>query len=152
MVLIVTLLVTGLSSLAADSASAQTEQEVLDQRTFWQDHYRRLLTNRAILKDNAARSRKYYSQAQRRNYPRGGARQQFLLDAENAEKELAVVEQEIAQIFVDARTQEIPPGWLYEVEDEPITIPAAPDADAEAVEEAEDRAGRNPLYFKDDEG
>jgi len=39
------------------------------------------------------------------------------------------------------------PGWLYEVEDEEVVIPEPAAADAVDAEEAEARAGRNPLYL-----
>ncbi|MBJ18073.1 MAG: hypothetical protein GY910_09310 [bacterium] len=129
-------------------ASAQTAEEIRAQRDNWQRKYRALLSDRVRLKENIAKSRKNYSQAQRRNYPRGGARQKFLVDAENAEKALAATEEAIAEIFTDARREGVPPGWLYEVEDEPIeaTRPAASDSNAV---DPEDRAGRNPIYFED---
>lgn len=132
--------------LAAGPASAQTEEELLKLKANWQERYRRLLTNRAILKNNVAKARKNYAQAQRRNYPRGGAREQFLLDAAAAEKELVGVEEEIEQIFVDARREGIVPGWLYEVDDEPIAVPAAADGADDAPDD-----GRNPLYANDEE-
>ncbi len=135
-------------SLAATSASAQTAEEIQAQRDRWQGQYRDLLRDRLRLTANIAKSRKNYSQAQRRNYPRGGARQQFLVDVENAEKALAATEEAILEIFVAARGEGVPPGWLYEVEDETIewVQPAAPGSDSD---DEEDRAGRNPIYFDD---
>jgi hypothetical protein len=129
------------------SAQAQTEEEIQELRETWQNRYRALLSDRARLTRNIAAAKENYARAQRRNYPRGGARQQFLIDADSAEKELAATEQEIAGIFTEARHENVPSGWLYQVEDEPIETsrPAALDESDE-----QDRAGRNPIYFKDD--
>ena len=144
--LAVALLAFGLPLLICDVALAQDESELAQQKTEWQDRYRTLLRNQALLRSNIAISQENYARAQRRNYPRGGARQQFLIDADNAEKELVVVKEEIAQISVDARHAGIPPNWLYEVEDEPLTA-APPASVSDEKNDEEDRAGRNPLYF-----
>jgi len=130
------------------SAQAQTEEEIQEQRDAWQNRYRNLLSNRARLIRNIEASRENYARAQRRNYPRGGARQQFLIDADTATKELAATEKEIAGIFTEARQENVPPGWLYQVEDEPIEMPQPAALDES---EEQDREGRNPLHFKDDE-
>lgn len=129
------------------SAEAQSEEELQNQKNYWQTRYRTLLQNRELLKQNIAKSRKNYAQAQRRNYPRGGAREQYRLDADAAEKELADVEKEIAGIFVEARSAGALPRWLSEVEDEPIVLPeSAPAASANGTPAEDD--GRNPLYRK----
>lgn len=135
-------------SLLAGFAAAETEQEILAKRTQWQVRYRVALTNREILRDNIEKLRHDYAQAQRRNYPRGGARQAFLTQADEQEALLVETEQEIVSIREEARAAGIPPGWLAEVEDEPITVPSRPAslADGEDV----DRDGRNPLYIDDD--
>jgi len=153
----IALCVIGLPILTPSAAEAQTgaQPTLEEQKAEWQNRYRSLLQNQARLHHNAQMARENYARAQRRNYPRGGARQQFLIDADDAEKELVTVKEEIAQIHVDARHASIPQNWLYDVEEEPITMgpPAASatnngsaDADAE-----EDRAGRNPLYFEDED-
>lgn len=131
------------------TAAAYDDTQAL--RDLWQGKYRMLLKNRATLNNNLVQLKHDYGQAQRRNYPRGGARQALLEQARQAEQELAQVQAEIASIFSDARRQEIPPGWLYEVEDETIepNRPAAPDA--AGGENAADDDGRNPLYSKDDD-
>ena len=135
--------------LGAGFASAETEEELLAKRAHWQDRYRTLLQNRVILKDNIAKLRNDYAQAQRRNYPRGGARDAFLQKAEEQEDKLAEVERELDSIQRDARAAGVPPGWLAEVEDESFEIPqpAAPSNDGDEV----DREGRNPIYFEEDE-
>jgi len=129
------------------SAQTQTEEEIQELRETWQNRYRTLLSDRARLTRNIAAAKENYARAHRRNYPRGGARQQFLIDADSAERELAATEREIAGIFTEARHENVPPGWLYQVEDEQIETsqPAALDESEE-----QDRAGRNPIYFKDD--
>ena len=149
--LAVALLAFGLPLFISDVAVAQDESALAQQKAEWQDRYRTLLRNQALLRSNIEISRENYARAQRRNYPRGGARQQFIIDAENAEKELVVVKEEIAQIAVDARHAGIPPNWLYEVEDEPLTAapPASVSDDSDEKNDEEDRAGRNPIYFED---
>lgn len=141
--------VISLPLLAPDAARAGTDQTLEEKKAEWQGRYRSLLQNAARLRSNAETSRENYARAQRRNYPRGGARQQFIVDAENAEKELVEVKEAIAQIAVDARHASIPPNWLYAVEDEPITV-SAPASPSDQQDEQEERAGRNPLYFDQD--
>jgi hypothetical protein len=138
---------------AAHAADEESEDDSGALRASWQDRYRGLLQDRARFSEGIAISNKNYTQAQRRNYPRGGARQQFLLDAANAEKKLAETEEKITGIFDEARDAGVPPGWLYEVEDEPVimTRPASPNPGMADPAGEEDREGRNPLYFKDDE-
>lgn len=135
-------------SLLAGFAAAETEQEILAKRTRWQDRYRVALTNREILRGNIVKLRHDYAQAQRRNYPRGGARQVFLTQADEQETFLVETEQEIVSIREEARAAGIPPGWLAEVEDEPITVPSQPASPADGKDV--DRDGRNPLYLDDD--
>lgn len=132
-------------------ATASAGQDVQAMRDFWQGKYRTLLRNRATLNSNLAQLKHDYGQAQRRNYPRGGARQALLEQARQAEQELAKVEGQIETIFTDARMQDVPPGWLYEVEDEKIEAfqPAAPGTAGDDGARADD--GRNPLYSKDDD-
>lgn len=139
-----------LVGLTPEAASAQTEEELQAKRDHWQERYRSLLQDRLRYADNLRKSEHNYAQAQRRNYPRGGARDRFRIDAEEARKGLAQTEEAIESLFVEARRASVPPGWLYEVDDEEIRyeMPAAPGADEESEE---DRAGRNPLYFDDDE-
>jgi hypothetical protein len=94
-------------------------------------------------------ARENYARAQRRNYPRGGARKQFLIDAEEADKQLVLVKEEIAQLNTSARHASIPQNWFYEVEEEPITY-GAPAASASSDDRngEDDDGGRNPLYLK----
>jgi hypothetical protein len=136
-------------------AQAQTgaQPTLEEQKAEWQDRYRSLLHNQARLHHNAQIARENYARAQRRNYPRGGARRQFLVDADDAENELVTVKEEIAQIQIDARHASIPQNWLYDVEEEPITFgPPAASASSNGDDEADDaydRSGRNPLYLED---
>lgn len=133
----------GISFFAPQVAHAGTEKSDLEQKASWQEQYRTLLINQATLVDNAAKSRHNYAQAQRRNYPRGGARDQFLLDAAKAEAELAELKKETTDLLERARREDVPRNWFYEVDDEDIR-PAAP----AAAEEDDSREGRNPLYAK----
>jgi hypothetical protein len=154
--LAIALCVIGLPILTPTTAHAQAgaQPTLEEQKAEWQKRYRSLLQNEARLHHNAQMARENYARAQRRNYPRGGARQQFLVDADDAEKELVTVKEEIAQLRVEARHDSIPKNWLYEVEEEPVTFGApasastSQNADGNDVDE-EDREGRNPLYFKD---
>jgi len=136
------------SAAASVPAAAESERETLTKREYWQHKYRVLLRNQAILKDNVTKLEHDYAQAQRRNYPRGGARNELLMKATSQRQQLAQTEKEIASIFTEARTADVPPGWLYEIEDEPIDTrrPALPDTAGE-----DDRAGRNPRFHDQDE-
>ena len=129
-------------------AFAETEEELLAKRAHWQDRYRVLLKNQAILEDNIAKLRHNYAQAQRRNYPRGGAREAFREQADAQAVELDGVKQELESIFSEARAADVPPGWLFEVEEEsfdPGSLPASPES-----EPTLDLDGRNPLYLDDE--
>ncbi|HKK50241.1 MAG TPA: hypothetical protein VKA74_01575 [Myxococcota bacterium] len=141
---------TSLSAVPTARAQLATEEELQAQKQYWQERYRMLLRNAALLERNARRSREDYAQAQRRNYPRGGARQRLLAQAAEAEAELRTVREEIEALRVEARREGALPGWLYEVEDEEIVVPepAAPDGSDSSSDERD--AGRNPLYLDDD--
>ena len=113
----------------------------------WQHDYRQLLQDAARLRRNSLNARENYARAQRRNYPRGGARQAMLVEAEEAERGLAEVDAQIEQLRLDGRRAGALPGWFYEV-DEETQEPAQPAFPAEATEASpEDREGRNPLYL-----
>ena len=127
-------------------AQFATEEETQAKRDEWQERYRWLLRDQARLKQNVANLEHDYISSQRRNYPRGANRERLVKEAEAQKKELAGIEAEIAGIYTEARVAGIPPGWLSEVEDEDLTVPAAP---AEGNVTEEDREGRNPLYLKD---
>lgn len=132
-------------------AVAETEEEALAKKADWQDRYRVLRTNAFRMRENAKKLRRAYGLAQHANYPRGGAREDFRLQVEKAERDADDFTAKIDEFQEDARRNEIPPGWLAEVEDEPIDpgLPAAQDdADPDSEEE---REGRNPIYFEDDD-
>ena len=147
----------GFPILTPSSAEAQAgaQPTLEEQKAEWQDRYRSLLQNQARLHHNAQMARENYARAQRRNYPRGGARQQFLIDADDAEKELVTVKEEIAQLHTSARHDSIPQNWFYEVEEEPIGYgsdsPAASSSgnSDDNTDDEDDDGGRNPLYLKD---
>jgi hypothetical protein len=154
--LAIALCVIGLPVLMSTTVHAQAgaEPTLEEQKADWQGRYRSLLQNEARLHHNAQMARENYARAQRRNYPRGGAREQFLVDADNAEKELVTVKEELVQLRTAARHDAIPKNWLYEVEEEPITTgpPASASQSATGSDgDREDREGRNPLYFDDDD-
>jgi len=137
----------GLSVFAPNMALAQTGDPALEQKNEWQERYRIMLTNQAILADNAEKLRKNYAQAQRRNYPRGGARDKFLLDAAQAEADLAELKTATAELLASARRKDLPRSWFYEIDDEEIQLPT-PAAKAQGDGEQDtSRDGRNPLYL-----
>jgi septal ring factor EnvC (AmiA/AmiB activator) len=140
-------LATGLASL---TATASDEEALRAKRDHWQDKYRALLYDQARLKDNLAKLRHDYAQAQRRNYPRGGAREALRTQAATTEQKLAKVERKLAQIFDQARAAEVPPGWLYQVDDDPIVLSNPASKDGGSEEAAQDLGGHNPLYFDND--
>ena len=144
----IALLTTASVLVEPTSAWAQSEEALQSQKEHWQSRYRSLLENAARLEHNARISRENYAQAQRRNYPRGGARQRLMLQAEQAEAELADVREEIEALHLEAQREGALPGWFYEVDDEEISIPepASPDTSGSNDD------GRNPLYADDDDG
>lgn len=133
----------GLAS-ASDGDEGMDDSFALSEKEQWQSDYRRLLQEQARLERNAQDARENYSQARLRSYPRGAARAQFLVDEAEALKQLDVVRAEIEKFKLDSRRDGVLPGWVYEVEEEPL---AAPQPAAKADEEPEDREGRNPLYL-----
>jgi hypothetical protein len=128
----------------AASTGADDDASIEETKAEWQGQYRRLLSDKALLQRNAEAARTYYSKSRQRNYPRGAARQQFLIDADTAEKQLVEVEAEIQKFKTNARREGILPGWFYEVEEGPLD---APQPAAPAEEDRQDREGRNPLYL-----
>jgi len=142
----------GLASVDANPAHAQSAQDEEKGKEYWQERYRGLLRRAAQARHDNTIAMESYKRAKRRNYPRGSARDRFLSQAEEAERELATVEKEIATFRSDARQQGALPGWLYEVEEEPFELaPAAAPPSDTSDETRVDREGRNPLYFKDDD-
>lgn len=147
-----------LVAMHAPAAHAQVagEEDLQNQKEYWQDRYRRLRQDAARLEFNAERARKAYTLSRRWNYPRGEARLKLFQQIEDAEAELESVRKEIAALPTEARRAGALPGWLYEVEAEEVVIPkpAAPDGVAgvggAGAEEAEDRRGGNPLYPDDE--
>lgn len=135
-------------TIAVASAAAQGDS-LEQQKDAWQNEYRSKLRKAAHLEYTIEVSRENYARAQRRNYPRGGARQQFLIEADKAEKELADLRDEIDGFLTDARRNAIPPHWRFAVEDENVTF--SPAATASEDDAGDDREGRNPLYLKDDD-
>jgi len=147
--LVAVFLATAIACVAATTASAESEEELAAKRTLWQEKYRTLRHDKVRLQTDIATLTNAYALAQRRNYPRGGARDEIRIQAAEATKLLAETEEGLASIHDEARRAGVPAGWLYEVEEEPIEL--GQPASMGDGEEAEDRAGRNPLYFEDKE-
>lgn len=143
-------LLLSITLLFASAVGAETEDEIAAKRLQWQDRYRVLLQNQAILKQNIAKLRKNYAQAQRRNYPRGGAREAFRIKADEQEVQLGEIQRELENVFTEARAADVPPGWLYEVDEEPLDLSSAPAAkgalDRDSDDDSPEDDGRNPLY------
>lgn len=142
------------TSLAPAPARAEDEQGDVDQESLkkaeWQDRYRVLRNNAVRMRDNAIKLRRAYSLSQHSNYPRGGARERFKQQVLETERKADQYEAELAQFQEEARQEQIPPGWIYEVEDEPVD-PGSPASfgDDEATHEAAAPAGRNPAFYDD---
>ena len=129
---------------AASPASDNADDEVA-QKSEWQGRYRALRNNAVRMRENATKLRRAYGLAQHANYPRGGARERFKQQVLDTERKADQYEEELANFTDEARANGIPPGWLAEVDEEPIDhgIPAAV---ADDEEDADAREGRNPLY------
>lgn len=146
--LIVPATLIGASSLASAAEPGDAEGQLKEE---WQLKYRNLLHDLARTKRNAAAGRKAYMKANRRNYPRGEARERILSDTEEAERMIGVLEARVEDLKVDARQAGVRPGWLFDVEQEDFSrpLPAAKATDDEA--DPRDREGRNPRFFEDDD-
>lgn len=131
----------------ADAGDAE-----LAKKSEWQDRYRVLRNNAARMRDNAIKLRKAYSLSQHANYPRGGARLRFKDQVLEAERKADEYEVQLASFVDEARAHEIPPGWIYEVDDEPVDrgTPAAAGDDG-PTHEINAPDGRNPIYFDEDD-
>ena len=134
----------GVAFAEDDRQGGESAAEMKEQ---FQREYRNLLRNAARLERNAATARDNYMEAQRRRYPRGAAREQLLVEADEAEKELAQLEVEIDRLRTEGRRDGALPGWFYEVESESFGEPK-PASPSET--DAEDREGRNPIHFDDE--
>jgi hypothetical protein len=134
---------------AADDADAAKKSE-------WQDRYRTIRNNAVRMRDNAIKLRRAYSLSQHSNYPRGGARVRFKEQVLDTERKADQYEAQMASFVDEARQSQIPPGWIYEVDAEPVD-PGSPAAAGE--DEPSHRVGvpegRNPAYVdgarRDDE-
>jgi len=137
--------------VVADLASAETEEEELAKKADWQGRYRALRNNAARMRENATKLRRAYGLAQHANYPRGGAREDFRRQVEKAERDADDYASKVESFHDEARANEIPPGWLFEVDDEPIDPGLPADQDESELEPEDDREGRNPIYLDDEE-
>ena len=141
-----------IATAATAQAQLQPDADPVEQKAYWQNRYRDLRSEAARLRREFERERELYADANRRNYRRGPVRHEHREKAAKAEQDLARVEAELAGFSEEARRKGALPGWLYEVEDEPIEItdsPPEPEAPAELAED-EDDGGRNPLYLEKD--
>lgn len=142
--------------LSSSPVRAADAQEQLDEESLkkaeWQDRYRALRNNAVRMRDNAVKLRRAYSLSQHANYPRGGARERFKQQVIDTEKRAGEYEAELASFKDQARQAQIPPGWIAEVDDEPID-PGSPAsfADDDPTHQAAAPEGRNPAYFGSDD-
>ena len=134
-----------------DAAAAQASADEAEgaKKVEWQDRYRVLRNNSVRMRDNATKLRRAYSLSQHSNYPRGGARERFKQQVLDTEKKADQFEAQLAQFTEEARQNQIPPGWIYAVDDEPVDpgTPAAAggDDDTHSINAPD---GRNPAYYK----
>lgn len=157
----------GLGLLLCAPVSAMAEEgpriglSKADHKEFWQSRFRELRQEAAVLKRDAAIEWELYADANRRNYRRGKVRHIHRDKALELEVKLAEVEEELNALPEAARRSGALPGWIREVESEPVVLPppgpnaleeyrSMPSAPADAGE-ADDREGRNPI-FVDEEG
>ncbi|MEZ4330575.1 MAG: hypothetical protein R3F35_02400 [Myxococcota bacterium] len=153
--LVLTLGIASATGLTPSLARAEEEQGDLDQESLkkaeWQDRYRALRNNAVRMRDNAIKLRRAYSLSQHSNYPRGGARERFKQQVIETEQKADQYEADLARFQDEARQEQIPPGWIYEVEDEPVD-PGSPASfgEDEPTHEAAAPAGRNPAYYGDE--
>lgn len=142
------------SSVAENGATTAlgTADAELAKKAEWQDRYRTLRNNAARMRDNATKLRRAYGLSQHSNYPRGGARLEFKQQVLDTERKADDYEAQVADFADEARKNQIPPGWIYEVDDEPVDLgtPAAADDD-ESTHAIKSPDGRNPLYFDGDD-
>jgi len=133
-------------------AGADTEEELRAKRDHWQQKYRALRYNKASHIENAARMKYAHEQSQLSNYPRGGERERLLDEWRSYLRKAEEVQEDIDSIWDEARAAGVPPGWLYEVEDEPIVLKNEEAGPAPASPGEDEDDGRNPLYrdFDDD--
>lgn len=139
------------AELASAGTGVETEEEELAKKAEWQDRYRVLRNNAARMRENATKLRRAYGLAQHANYPRGGAREDFRKQVEKAERDADDYAAKAEAFHDEARANEIPPGWLFEVDDEPIDPGLPADQDESELELEDDREGRNPIYLDDEE-
>lgn len=141
--------------LGAAPATAAADDEEAAKKAEWQDRYRALRNNAVRMRDNAIKLRRAYSLSQHSNYPRGGARVRFKQQVLDTEKKAADYESQMTAFLDEARQNQVPPGWIYEVDEEPIDpgSPAAAGGD-EPTHRIAAPEGRNPAYVdgaRDDE-
>jgi hypothetical protein len=128
-------------------ATAAADDEEVAKKAEWQDRYRALRNNSVRMRDNATKLRRAYSLSQHSNYPRGGARERFKQQVIDTERKADDYEAQMASFLDEARQNQIPPGWIYEVDEEPID-PGSPAAvgEDEPAHRAGVPEGRNPAY------
>ncbi|MBY0398772.1 hypothetical protein K2X89_00615 [Myxococcota bacterium] len=134
---------------ASTSALAAADDAEVALKTEWQERYRTLRNNAVRMRDNAIKLRRAYSLSQHSNYPRGGARVRFKQQVEDTEHKADQYEAQMASFLDEARQSQIPPGWIYEVDEEPID-PGSPAAAAgdEPTHQVGVPEGRNPAYYE----
>ena len=137
-------------------AQAGSDEDVASEKAYWQERYRTLRSEAARLRQEVESAKEGYAAANRRNYRRGAVRHEYREKMLEAEKELARVERELAALPDEARRSGALPGWLYEVEAEPVVVPkkasgANGDRDDQDTDDEDDDGEENPLYRDDEE-
>ncbi|HEB90088.1 MAG TPA: hypothetical protein ENI85_10995 [Deltaproteobacteria bacterium] len=109
------------------SAQVDSHETAEIEKAYWQDRYRRLRKEAARLRREIEEARTAYAAANRRNYRRGPVRHEYRAKMLEAEKELSRVEAELSTLHDEARRAGALPGWLREVEMEPVGAEEKPD-------------------------
>jgi hypothetical protein len=103
------------SPLLATPAFAEEEMDEQQKKTFWQDKYRRLLTETETVRARLESNRTSYSKGRQRGRLRGGSGTYLTDLIASDEAKLAALEQELADFPDTARRAGIPPGWFRDL-------------------------------------
>lgn len=140
----------GAGLLAAPTATAGATSAEDGRKAEWQDRYRTIRNNAVRMRDNATKLQRAYKLSQHSNYPRGGARTRFKQQVEESLQKADDYEAQQQRFLDEARANQIPPGWIYEVDEEPVDpgAPASAMANGEATHAKPAPEGRNPAFYE----
>jgi hypothetical protein len=132
--------------LPASAVAADNEEESA-KKADWQDRYRTIRNNALRMRDNATKIRRAYDLSQHSNNSQAGIRERFKQQVLETERKAEGSEAQLARFLADARESQIPPAWIYEVDDEPMapSVPAAA-AGVDPSHPVNAPGARNPAY------